>query len=289
MPIVATCSHCQTTFEANDRLADKRVRCPKCGETIRLASGAATPGAKAFRGTPAMSRNLMDDAEIPIKDPLADRAALSLQKRNSRRQAIYWSVLLGFIVIIGVGIAIAVEKAQSIKLPTVSPSKGAVLPTAPPLDDGLTWNTYEGPADWSVQFPGVPQASSADGVDTVVLDGGAKLGRFLVEVRSEDNSDWNNLTGQISAEEAERSVDSANLLSISDRRSHFAGGGQVHRLRLSGMIPMEGNQAAIVYKFSLSGVTYTVLWQGNDAEAGSDVVRHFFISFQRNGSTILSG
>lgn len=289
MPIVATCSHCQTTFEANERLADKKVRCPKCGEAIRLASGAATPGAKSFRGVPAMSRNLMDDAEIPIKDPLADRAALSLEKRKFRRRAMFWTVLLGFVALIGVGIAIAVEKAQSIKLPTAPPAKGAVIPTAPPLADGVSWHTYESPAGWSIQFPGDPQESAENGVETVLLDGGPPLGRFLVEVRPEENRDWNNLTGQISVDEAQRSVESANLLSVSDRSSHFAGGGQVHRLRLSGSIPMEGSHAAIVYKFSLGGATYSVIWQGSEAEAGSDVVRHFFVSFQRNGSTLLSG
>ncbi|EAQ77198.1 hypothetical protein [Blastopirellula marina] len=287
MPIVATCSHCHATFEANDRLADKNIRCPKCGEVIRISSGAATPGATTFRGAPAMSRNLMDDAEIPIKDPLADRAAHSLARKKFRRQLMLWSVLLTFVVIIGVGIFIAYEKVQTMKLP-VATTSGIHLPP-PPLADQLNWETFEGRDDWSIQFPDVPQETTADGTTTVWLDAGPDWGRFLVEVRQESNNDWNNLTGQISVDEAKRNVQSANLLSIADRRSLFATGYQVHRIRLAGDLPMQGAQSAITYKFSVDGATYTILWQGKTSDADSQVVRHFFVSFQRKGAAPLSG
>ncbi|UUO06924.1 zinc-ribbon domain-containing protein [Blastopirellula sp. J2-11] len=287
MPIVATCSHCHATFEANDRLADKKIRCPKCGEVIRISSGAATPGATTFRGAPALSRNLMDDAEIPIKDPLADRAAHSLARKKFRRRLMLWSVLLTFVAIIGVGIYIAYQKVQTMKMP-VAAAGGIIIPP-PPLADQLHWSTFESPNDWSIQFPDVPQESSADGTTTIWLDGGPDLGRFLVEVRQESNAAWNNLTGQISVEEAKREVNSANLLSVADRRSLFATGYQVHRIRLTGDIPMQGSHSAITYKFSVDGATYTILWQGKTSEAGSQVVRHFFVSFQRKGAAPLSG
>ncbi|MCC9606492.1 zinc-ribbon domain-containing protein [Blastopirellula sp. JC732] len=287
MSIVATCSHCHATFEANERLADKKVRCPKCGEVTRLVAGAATPGATTFRGAPAMSRNLMDDAEIPIKDPLADRAAHSLARRKFRRQATLFGVLLMFVVMIGVGIAIAYEKAQTLKLPTTT-SRDAPLPP-PPLTERLNWSKYENPEGWSIQFPDVPTESSKDDAATVWLQEDPEMGRFLVEVRNEANDDWNNLTGQIAVAEAKRNVESANLFSVSDRSSHFAGGAQIHRIRLTGDVPMEGLQAAIVYKFSLDGRTYTVLWQGDDPLTSSEVVRYYFITFQKNGSSLLSG
>ncbi|TWT38673.1 zinc ribbon domain-containing protein [Blastopirellula retiformator] len=286
MPIVATCSHCRATFEAAERLADKKVRCPKCGEPTRIVSGADTPGPKTFRGAPAMSRNLIDDAEIPLKDPLADRAAQSLAKRKFRRQVMMIGSLLILAVVLGIGAKIALQEASSLEIPVGSTARGA---GAPPLTDRLDWSPYKDPAGWSIQFPGSPTESVPDAGAPIWLCEDPEFGRFLVEVRDQANDDWNNLTGQISVAEAKRNVDSANLMDVSNRTSHFAGGAQVHRIRLAGDIPQEGPQAAIVYKFSLDGKSYTVLWQGDSSQAGSDVVRFFFVSFQKDGSTLLAG
>lgn len=126
MPIVATCSHCHTSFEAKDRLADKMVHCPKCGEALRISSGAATPGAKTFRGAPPLSRNLGDDVEIPIRDPLADRAAHGIARRKNRRKVIFWVALVLFLALIGIGIAVAYGEFRTIELPTTGAGSAAV-------------------------------------------------------------------------------------------------------------------------------------------------------------------
>lgn len=66
MAIKATCGNCKSSFNAKDSLAGRNVKCPKCGEKLRVPgekTGAAPAKAKKKKKTKpsAGTFNLMDD------------------------------------------------------------------------------------------------------------------------------------------------------------------------------------------------------------------------------------
>ncbi|MBL9081186.1 MAG: hypothetical protein JNK76_05235, partial [Planctomycetales bacterium] len=48
MPIQVVCSGCKASFRAKDELAGRRVKCPKCGGEIVVASAAVVEAAPAL-------------------------------------------------------------------------------------------------------------------------------------------------------------------------------------------------------------------------------------------------
>ena len=73
MSIKATCGQCQASFKAPDKLAGKKVKCPKCGQglTIPAVAAAATAARRAPKGLDPMEA-LLDEANVkaPTTGPI---------------------------------------------------------------------------------------------------------------------------------------------------------------------------------------------------------------------------
>ena len=78
MAIKATCGSCKSSFNAKDSLAGRTVKCPKCGERLRVPgekSGAAPAKAKKKKkkrvkpseGTFNLMDDLLDEAKVKTK------------------------------------------------------------------------------------------------------------------------------------------------------------------------------------------------------------------------------
>ncbi|MCG8405318.1 MAG: hypothetical protein MI923_08990 [Phycisphaerales bacterium] len=80
MSIVASC-HCGKKFKAKDQMAGKRVRCPSCGEPVRI------PGDKEGSGAPVgASRAAAGKAQRKSTAPAVDAEAALLKYEAAQKQ-----------------------------------------------------------------------------------------------------------------------------------------------------------------------------------------------------------
>lgn len=76
MNIAIRCGSCQATLKAPDKLAGKKVKCPKCGQAIAVPAGAVPAGAEAIV---AASPRSPKPQPAPARPAAADKSAPSVR------------------------------------------------------------------------------------------------------------------------------------------------------------------------------------------------------------------
>lgn len=309
MTAIAKCTNCDSVFKVKDHLVGKAVRCPRCGEAFRIASGGSrsATGPKCSLGKDSFKGNT-DDGTTPSSVQASENApsvevffdtqddvdatyaanVMSAQQRKQRRQVtvmIACGSLAAILLVVGTVVAFQYAYDENaIPLELGDPRLVAVESLSG------SWRPFSD-THWgfTVRMPGEPEMKTKgeNQVRTLTLED-SQFGTMFVELRKESHPEWNDYFAKLERAEIFQGVPAGNVMKISSDVTYRTDSVAVHRYILVSKDRRVTKNVAVVHKFSAKGKTVTAMWSGNREMLGSPEVRYFFSSLEMSGDRYIT-
>ncbi|WP_158261386.1 MULTISPECIES: MJ0042-type zinc finger domain-containing protein [Pirellulaceae] len=312
MTAIAKCTNCDSAFKVKDHLVGKAVRCPRCGEPFRVASGGSrttiapkvseSAGNKTLEGEAGdssvnssspdtLSAESSADAFFDTHEDVDALYAANVTSARQRKQRRQMTVLIGSgcvaAILLIVGTVIAFQYAYDKNAIPLELADPRVVDTE---NLNGTWRPYSD-THWgyTVRMPGDPriQTEDEDQIRTLTLKD-QEFGTLRVEFRKESHPEWNEFFAKVERDEIFQGVPAGNVMKISSDVTYRTDSVAVHRYILVSKDSRLTKDVAVVCKFSAKGKTITAMWSGKREMLRSPEVLYFFSSLEISGDRYIT-